>query len=157
MKKLVVGSYGVIGGILSRMSWFPPLLARLSLGVVFTQNGWGKLHNIEKVADYFAKLGIPFSGFSAGLVATLEFACGLLLLAGLATRLSSLILTVIMVVALFTAKRGDIWGVSDLFSLSEYLFIVLFSYLAIAGPGPLSIDRIFGTKGPAKRRPVART
>src|SRR5262249_34418884 len=39
--------------IATSLQWFSPLLARLTVGLVFFQSGWGKLHNLAKVIDYF--------------------------------------------------------------------------------------------------------
>ena len=35
------------------------LLVRLYWGFQMTQTGWGKLHNLAKVAEFFTSLGIP--------------------------------------------------------------------------------------------------
>src|SRR5438132_14016972 len=93
---------------LSRLSWLPPTLARIALGVVFAGTGWGKLHNLAKIASFFADLGIPAPGFNAVLVSSAELICGALLLVGLFTRLASIPLVVTMVVAIATAKRSEI-------------------------------------------------
>ena len=55
----------------------PFLLAvRLYWGWQFAQTGWGKLHNLAKITDFFASLNIPFPPASAHLVAGLEFIGG---------------------------------------------------------------------------------
>jgi putative oxidoreductase len=128
--------------IADRLSWLPPTLARIALGVVFVGTGWGKLHNLEKITGFFTELGIPAPGFNAVLVASSELVCGALIVVGLFTRLASIPLVVVMLVAIFTAKRADIGGVSDLLGFVETLYVVLLSWLAIEGPGPLSIDRL---------------
>ena len=66
----------------------------------------------------------------------------MLLLIGLFTRLASLPLIVVMAVAILTAKRADIGGLADLLGFEETLYVVLLSWLAIAGPGPISLDRL---------------
>lgn len=124
-----------------RLAFLPPLLARLALGLIFTRSGWGKLHNLERVTSYFASLGIPAPGANAAFVGSVELVCGVLLLIGLATRFASLLLIPTMIVALVTAKRGDIEGVASLFGQQEWLFIVLLAWLAVAGAGALSVDR----------------
>ena len=81
--------------------YFPFLavaVARVTVGWVFVESGWGKLHHLDKVQAFFESLGIPAASLQAPLVASLEFGGGLLLLAGLATRLASLPLMVIMAV-----------------------------------------------------------
>jgi putative oxidoreductase len=132
-----------IHSVADRLKWLPPTVARLTLGWIFLQSGWGKLHNLPKVVAFFTELGIPAPQIQAPFSAFMEFACGALLLVGLLTRLASLPLIAIMVVAIVTAKKGDIHELSDLFGFSEYLYIALLAYLAAYGAGPLSLDRLF--------------
>lgn len=131
---------------LEKLKWLPPLMARVTVGFVFIETGWGKIHNIQKVIGFFTSLGIPAPEFQARLVAGTEFTCGLLMLAGLFTRLASIPLTVIMVVAIYTAKRTELEGVTNLFGLSEYLYIVLLVWLLITGAGSFSLDRLLAKK-----------
>src|SRR5581483_1901616 len=126
------------------VSFVGPTLARVSVGVVFAATGWGKLHDLEGVTKFFTELGLPAPGFQAGLVATTEFLGGLCILFGLVTRLAALPLSITMVVAIVTAKRADIDGVSSLLGLNEWLYLAIFIWLAAAGPGPLSLDRLLG-------------
>ena len=52
----------------------PFLLAmRLYWGWQFAQTGWGKIHNMARIVDFFASLNIPFPSASAHFVAGLEF------------------------------------------------------------------------------------
>jgi putative oxidoreductase len=124
------------------LRWLPPTVARLTVGWVFLQAGWGKLHSLPKVTAFFAELGIPAPQLQAPLVAGTEFLCGALLLAGLLTRVATLPLIVTMVVALLTALRGQIHSMSDLFGLSEYLYIALLLWLGAYGAGPISLDAL---------------
>ena len=125
----------------NRLQWLPPTVARLTLGWVFFQSGWGKLHNLPRVIDYFASLGIPAPQIQAPFSASMELVCGSLLLLGLATRLASLPLIAIMAVAIATAKMPDIHSLSDLFGTEEYLYIALLLWLGAFGGGPISLDR----------------
>jgi putative oxidoreductase len=125
-----------------RLSFLGPTLARLTLGVVFIGTGWGKLHSLDKVTGFFTELGIPAPGFNAVLVASAEFVCGALLLIGLLSRLAAIPLIVIMIVAILTAKIGDLHGISDLLGFEEWTYIVLAVWIAVAGPGPVSVDRL---------------
>ncbi len=129
-------------GLVERLSWAPGLVTRLILGFIFAQSGWGKLHNLEKVTQFFTSLGIPAAKIQAPFVATVELLCGSLLLAGLFTRFASLPLIATMVVALITAKRDAIGGWGDLFGLSEFLYILLLAWLVFKGGGALSMDRL---------------
>ncbi|MFL5304543.1 MAG: DoxX family protein [Polyangia bacterium] len=125
-----------------KLSFLSPTLARLTVGLVFIGTGWGKLHSLGDVTDFFASLHIPAPGFNARLAATTEFVGGLLVLLGLGTRLASLPLAFTMVVAIATAKRGDLTGLTALVGFEEWSYIVFFLWLAVAGAGPLSLDRL---------------
>jgi putative oxidoreductase len=138
------------------LRWLPPTLTRLVVGWVFLQSGWGKLHSLEKVAAFFTQLGIPAPEFQARLVACSEFVCGALLLLGLATRIATIPLMITMVVALATALKDDIHELSDLFGLSEFLYIALLAWLGVYGAGPISLDRIIARKMDGGAPPPAR-
>ena len=129
-----------------RLGPLGPTLARLTVGLVFIGTGWGKLHTLPDVTDYFASLGIPMPGFNARLAAATEFFGGLLVLVGLGTRLAVLPMSVTMIVAILTAKRGDIHGLTDLVGFEEWSYLVLFLWLAVAGAGPLSLDRLIAPR-----------
>lgn len=122
------------------LNFVPPILSRLVIGYVFIDSGWGKLHNLEKVIQFFQSIGIPLASLQAPFVAGMEFVCGLLVLIGFFTRLASIPLIGIMGVAILTAKRGDIKDVSDLFSTYEFIYIIVLGWLVTEGPGPLSFD-----------------
>ena len=122
------------------LSWLPPTVARLTVGWVFFQSGWGKLHDLGKVTDYFTELGLPAPAFQATLASTTEFVCGTLLLAGLATRFAAVPLMITMTVALRTALWSQIDSLDSLFGLAEFLYIALLLWLSTSGAGPLSID-----------------
>jgi len=128
------------------LRWLPPTLTRLVIGWVFLQSGWGKLHSLEKVTAFFTQLGIPAPEFQAKLVACTELVCGALILVGLATRIATIPLMITMAVALMTALKSDIHGLSDLFGVSEFLYIALLAWLGVYGAGPLSLDRIIAGK-----------
>ncbi len=65
----------------------PLLLAvRLYWGWQFVQTGWGKLHNLAKITDFFTSLNIPFPALNAHFVSGLEFFGGILLILGLFSR-----------------------------------------------------------------------
>ena len=47
-----------------------------------------------------------------------------------------------MVVAILTAKRGDIHELGDLLFMPEFLFILLLLWLIVRGAGALSVDHL---------------
>lgn len=122
--------------------WLAAVLARLTVGLVFFQSGWAKLHDLAKVTDYFTELGLPAPAFQAGLASTTEFVCGGLLLVGLATRFAAVPLIVTMCVAIRTALWGQVDGLGSLVGLSEFAYIALLFGLATHGAGALSLDAL---------------
>ncbi len=136
------------------LRWLPPTVARLALGWVFVESGWGKLQNLPKVVAFFTDLGIPAPQFQAPLAAGTEFVCGVLVLLGLATRLASLPLIGTMIVAIGTARASELAGPSDLFGFIEFLYIALLLWLGAYGPGPISLDGLFAKKLESTERPL---
>jgi putative oxidoreductase len=126
----------------SAMAWLPPLVARIAVGWTFVQTGWGKLHDLASVVDFFRELGIPYPELQAPFVASVELVCGSLFLAGLFSRIAALPLIGTMVVAIATAQWENVASAGDLFGLSEFLYIVIFAWIATAGPGPVALDSI---------------
>jgi putative oxidoreductase len=125
-----------------KASWLPPLLIRLCLAAVFIPSGWGKLHDLQKVTDFFTELGIPWPHGNAVVVALSELVCGTLLLVGLASRLAALPLIISMTIAILTAKRADIGGPVDLFAVDELIYAVLAIAIVVLGPGAVSADAL---------------
>ena len=84
MQKLYVLFVRVASGLQS------PFLAiiRLYWGWQIAQNGWGKLHNLARVTEFFASLNLPAPGPTATFVATFEFLGGILLAIGLLSRIA---------------------------------------------------------------------
>ncbi len=146
MLRIVLSVRGLVLKVAGRLGWLPPTLARLTVGWVFLTSGWGKLHALPKIIDYFRELGIPAPQIQAPFSSGMELVCGLLVLLGLATRVASIPLIIIMSVAIATARKDDLSSIPDLFTFIEYLYIVLLVWLGIAGPGPLSLDHLLGRR-----------
>jgi len=137
------------------LRWLSPVLARLTVGIVFFQSGWGKLHALDQVTGYFTELGLPAPAFQARLASSAEFVCGGLLLLGLATRFAAVPLIITMCVAIRTALWDQVSGVSSLVGLSEFAYIALLFWLATDGGGPLSLDRALAARTARARADVA--
>ena len=141
--------------VAGHFNWLPPLLARLTVGLIFFQSGWGKLHNLQMVTDYFTELGIPAPALQATFASATEFVCGTLLLAGLATRYAAVPLIIVMLVALRTALWDQIDSLGSLFGIAEYLYIALLVGIATYGGGPVSIDHLLERRGTSKKQVAA--
>ncbi|HYD47208.1 MAG TPA: DoxX family protein [Terriglobales bacterium] len=127
--------------VTGRLGWVPPLLARLTAGVVFFQSGLAKLGKLDQVTAFFASLGLPLPGLQAVIASTTELVCGGLLVLGLATRFVAVPLIIIMIVAIRTALWEQVTGLGSLVGLLEFSYIALLVGLAIFGGGAASVDR----------------
>lgn len=124
------------------LMWLAPLFARITVGWVFMWSGWGKLNNLPQVTENFAGWGIPIPQILSPFVSGVEFFGGLFLLAGLLTRISAGALGITMIVAIRSAKWADVNSLETLLGFDEFEYLALFLWLAIAGPGALSIDHL---------------
>ena len=138
--------------ITTKLEWLAPLVARITLGVLFVSTGWGKVHDLDKVTGFFSELGIPAPHLNAVMVSFVELIGGSLLLLGLASRFAALPLIAAMAVAIVTAQRENVHGLPDLFGLVEWTYLALLLWVALAGPGRASLDHLLLSK--KQRRPL---
>jgi len=121
-------------------SWAPHLLSvmRAIVGFLFLQHGGQKLFGFP-----VAMPGPPLELFSLiGLAGVLELGGGLLLLVGLFTRWTAFILSGQMAVAYFMVHAGKgFWPAANQGELAVF-YCFVFLYLAAAGGGPWSLDRL---------------
>jgi len=136
--------------VVTQLDWLAPLLARVTLGVLFMSTGWGKVHNLAKVAAFFAELHIPAPAIQATFVSYVELIGGALVLIGLFARFASLPLIGSMAVAILTAKADEVHGLPDLFGLVEWTYLALLAWVALAGPGRVSVDHWLFSRRPAR-------
>jgi putative oxidoreductase len=124
------------------------LMIRLIWGWQFLQGGIGKFENIDKIVESFNSIGIVLPTFSAYLVASIETIGGALLILGFLTRLTSIFLAVIMVVALSTVHHNSVMvfleNQAPLFAETAFIFLIIMLIILAFGPGFYSLDRIFG-------------
>jgi putative oxidoreductase len=128
--------------IASYFSWAGPLIMRLIVGYVFMLSGWGKLNNLPQMIQNFTEWGIPFPKILTPFVSGVEFFGGIMLLLGLFTRIPAAMLAVVMLVAIRSAKWESVDSLETLLGFEEVSYLALFLWLAIAGPGPISIDHL---------------
>jgi len=72
----------------------------------------------------------------------IELVGGILVALGLFTRIPAAMLAVVMVVAIKSAKWGDVDSLETLLGFEEATYFAAFLWLAIAGPGAASLDRL---------------
>src|SRR5215471_5753773 len=112
--------------------------------------GQGHLSHIGKVADFFVTLGIPFPTLNAYLSSTVEFFGSLLLIIGLASRLSAVPVAVTMAVAYLTA---DLEAITSFFSdpdkfvkADPFPYFICALVVLVFGPGRFSVDALIKWK-----------
>jgi putative oxidoreductase len=122
------------------------LVIRLYWGWQISQNGWGKLHNLSHVTEFFASLGLPAPGPTAAFVATFEFVGGILLAVGLLSRIAALGLVIDMTMAYVTADREALASVfSDpgkFYNADPFIFFFVGLIILIFGPGKFAVDAL---------------
>ena len=111
---------------------------RASIGIIFIVHGFGKFGN-PGFGGWISSMGIPAEMQIP--IALAEFVPGILLLIGVLTRLSGLLLAIVMLGAIFLVK-----GASNLTGDGGYEFdlILLATSLVIiaSGPGRISISHL---------------
>jgi putative oxidoreductase len=128
--------------IASFFAWAGPLVMRLVVGYVFMLTGWGKLNNLPQMIQNFTEWGIPFPRILTPFVSGVEFFGGILLILGLFTRIPAAMLAVVMLVAIRSAKWENVDSLETLLGFEEMTYFAAFLWLAIAGPGAVSLDRL---------------
>jgi putative oxidoreductase len=120
-------------------TWSPRLLSALRIvtALLFMEHGTAKLFGFPHVAHFDNLQLISL----AGLAGVLEVVGGLLVLAGLFTRVAAFILSGEMAVAYFLAHAPQ--GFFPILNQGELaaLYCFVFLYLAVAGGGSWSVER----------------
>ena len=137
----------------------PFLLAiRLYWGWQLMQSGWGKLHNIPGVTEFFSSLGLPAPHFAAIAISNLELFGGALLALGLGSRLIGLVLSVNMMMAYITADREALLSLfSDpgkFYNADPFTFLMASLLVFIFGAGSFSADYLVQSKASVRKRYV---
>ena len=118
------------------------LVIRLVLAYGFYEPAIHKWVDIHAVGEWFASMDYPLPLFNAYIAATTEMIGVVLLSLGLLTRLISVPLVVIMIVAIMTVHltHGFAAG-NNGFEIPLY-YILLLTTLVSVGPGKYSIDQL---------------
>jgi putative oxidoreductase len=124
---------------------------RLMVGLVFLSEGVQKfLFPAIRGAGRFETIGLPNPEFFGSFVGTFEVFCGLLILAGLMTRLAVIPIMVIMLVAIGTTKvdiflEKGFWEMLHA-SRTDWSMLMGSLFLLARGGGYLSIDQKLNAK-----------
>ncbi len=128
--------------VASYFTWAAPLAVRITVGWVFLWSGWGKLQALPRMVENFRSWGIPLPEIVTPFVSGVEFVGGFLLLVGLLTRFAAVPMMIVMLVAIVAAKAAQVDSLETLLGFEEISYFVMFAWLAIAGPGPVSLDHL---------------
>lgn len=122
------------------------LLVRLYWGWQFAQVGWGKLHSLPHVTEFFASLGLPAPGITAVFVSTFELVGGILLALGLFSRITALGIVFDMTVAYLTADRESVLAFfsdpAKFYNADPFIFWFVGMLILIFGPGKFALDQM---------------
>ena len=120
------------------------LLVRLYWGWQLAQSGWGKLHHLGNVTEFFASLGLPMPAQTAVFIACVEFFGGIFLALGLFSRMTGLVLTVNLIMAYVLGDREALlsfFSDPDKFvAAAPFAFLVVALIVLIFGAGRISLD-----------------
>ena len=128
------------------------ILIRLMVGAVFLSEGIQKFLFADTLgAGRFEKIGLPSPEFLGSFVGSFEIVCGLLILIGLLTRLASIPLIIIMLVAIVTTKsevlaEKGFWEMMH-GSRTDWSMLLGSIFLLIKGGGFWSADKILTKNG----------
>jgi putative oxidoreductase len=128
------------------------IIIRLMVGAVFLSEGIQKfLFPAELGAGRFAKIGLPNPEFLGPFVGSFEIACGTLVLLGLLTRLASIPIIIIMLVAIASTKtevlaNEGFWEMLH-GSRTDWSMLLGSIFLLLKGGGNWSLDRKLMRKG----------
>lgn len=142
MRHLVATTASRLLGALHAGRWLGPLVIRLVFGYFWLETGIGKVQNLDGFTQRFVGWGIPHPAFNAALSAWTELLGGLLLMLGLFTRLVSIPMIINMIVALALVVSSRLMGLDDYVEADEVLYITIFFWFLIAGPGKISLDTL---------------
>ncbi|HMD53392.1 MAG TPA: DoxX family protein [Phycisphaerae bacterium] len=129
------------------------LILRLALSVAFIYEGKLKLSNLVATTNHLASWHIPHPYFMAIFTGSAEFGCGILLIVGLASRIATLPLIVVMCTEYImnphdNASFHDLIPTPGNFHPGHFMNADPFPFLCAAlvvfafGPGAFSVDAI---------------
>ncbi|WEK21672.1 MAG: DoxX family protein [Candidatus Pedobacter colombiensis] len=132
---------------LFKVSPVPTIYARVIVGLIFLSEGIQKFIRPDEVgAGRFLKIGFHDAAFWAHFTGVFEILCGLLLLLGLLTRVATIPLLVIMIVAFITTKYPILidkgfWSMAHEYR-TDFAMTILLIFLLKYGGGKNSIDHL---------------
>jgi len=142
MKCKMTGVCDTIADKVKMLADLPLVAMRIVLAYGFWGPGMMKWNDINAIGQWFDSMGYPLPLFNAYMAATTEVAGAVLLALGFATRIISIPLMIVMLVAIFTVHGANGFEAGgNGFEIPLYYLIMLFT-LTIYGGGKISVDGI---------------
>ena len=142
MRQLMVSTCEELLDLSQRLDWLAPLVVRLFFGYFWLETGWAKLEGLDDFTQRFMEWGVPLPAFSAAVSAWTELLGGGLIMLGLCTRLIAIPMIFNMVIAIALVVIKDVHSFTEFVELDEFVYILLFFWLMLAGPGVVSLDTL---------------
>lgn len=132
----------------NKISQWSLTLLRVVLGVIFLYHGSAKLFvkgALPGTSQFFSAIGIPLANYAAVLVAFVEFFGGILLILGLATRWTAVVIIFEMLVAFFKVHLKQGFMITPQAYGYEFILLILTALVVVLvnGAGSLSVGKRF--------------
>ncbi|MFZ1280359.1 MAG: DoxX family protein [Ignavibacteriaceae bacterium] len=147
----MIEKYKLVVEHLAKLKDIHLLAVRLLLAYGFYNPAIMKWQNINSIAEWFGEMGIPLPTLNAYMAASTEMAGVVLLTLGLASRIISIPLIFVMIVAIVTVHLGNGFEAGNNGYEIPIYYILLLLIVLIYGAGKLSLDNIIKKKLPVNK------
>ncbi|MEJ6518263.1 DoxX family protein [Shewanella bicestrii] len=142
----------LITKLLTSAPSFAPLALRIPIGIILMAHGSQKLfgwfggYGLEGTGQWMASMGLTPGYLMALMAGSSEFFGGLLIIIGLLTRPTALVLSFTMVVAIFSVHIGNGLFLSNNGYEFGLALLAATVSLAVSGAGKLSADNLLAAR-----------
>lgn len=142
----------LIAKLLTSAPSFAPLALRIPIGIILMAHGSQKLfgwfggYGLEGTGQWMASIGLTPGYLMALMAGSSEFFGGLLIIIGLLTRPTALVLSFTMVVAIFSVHIGNGLFLSNNGYEFGLALLAATVSLAVSGAGKLSADNLLAAR-----------
>ncbi|KPN75889.1 MAG: DoxX family protein [Shewanella xiamenensis] len=142
----------LITKLLTSTPSFAPLALRIPIGIILMAHGSQKLfgwfggYGLEGTGQWMASIGLTPGYLMALMAGSSEFFGGLLIIIGLLTRATALVLSFTMVAAIFSVHIGNGLFLSNNGYEFGLALLAATVSLAVSGAGKLSADNLLAAR-----------
>ena len=142
MKCKLIGVCNSLSNALESLKDIPLLIIRLTLAYGFYTPAMNKWSDIDSIAEWFTSMNYPLPKLNAYMAAGTETAGLILLALGFASRLISIPLIFVMMIAIFTVHIGNGWEAGNNGFEIPFYYLVMLLVILVYGPGKYSLEGI---------------